>query len=371
MSKSRRERRTKRPFGGWVGRVKHGGEMLPGYYFKALDRVTGRRVQRRGGATAEEAEAALSKFRSDAVAIEATGVRGVTLGEFARNEHLPVFETRVGARHAEIVRAQLERAAAHFKSTPLHTIERAHVETYFAELRRGGLCPATLRRHAAALSGLWRSAIDRNAARENPVRSVAFGRVQEFAVRYLTPDEVARIVAQTPDQVRPVVAFLAGTGFRYGEAMNLRWQAVEDGFGRVTVARAKSGRVRLVPLTPTAHGVLRELHAARAVPTDGAEFVFARYSHGHTFRLFKRAVAAAGLTSSTRLHDLRHAYASQMVQVGVPISTVAEVIGDTLAVAMRYASHVPASAAAQAVHALALARGETLPARTTRRRRSA
>jgi integrase len=371
MSKSRRERRTKRPFGGWVGRVKHGGETLPGYYFKARDPRTGRRVQRKGGATAEEAEAALSAFHLDAAAVEETGVRGVTLGEFARSEHLPVFETRVSARHAEIVRAQLERAAAHFTSTPLHAIERAHVETYFAELRRGGLSPATLRRHAAALSGLWRSAIDRKAARGNPVSGLVLGKAQEFAVRYLTPDEVARIVAYTPEQVRRVVAFLAGTGFRYGEAMNLRWQDVGGDLGRVTVARAKSGRVRLVPLTPTAHGVLRELHAARAASTDGAEFVFARYSHGHTFRLFKQGVAAAGLPSSTRLHDLRHAYASQMVQAGVPISTVAEVIGDTLSVAMRYASHVPASAAAQAVHALALIRGETLPAKSTRKRRSA
>lgn len=349
----RRTRRTKRPFGGWVGQVTHRGVTLPGWYFKTHDPRTGRRVQRKGGATVEEAEAALLRFRTGTDPAAETGVRAVALADFAREEHAPNFGFRVGARHAAIVAAQLARAAQHFGNVPLATIERPHVEAYFAALRRDGLSPVTLRRHAAALSGLWRAAIDRKAARVNPVRGVLLGRAQEFAVRYLTPEEVARILAETAAQVRPVVAFLAETGLRWSEAMNLLWRDVAADFAKVTVARAKSGRVRMVPLTPSARAVLREL-----VVADSAAFVFARYSHGHTFRLFKRGVAAAGLPTSTRLHDLRHAYASQMVQAGVPISTVAEVIGDTLAVAMRYASHVPESGAARAVQALARARGE-------------
>lgn len=83
-------------------------------------------------------------------------------------------------------------------------------------------------------------------------------------------------------------------------------------------------------------------------PLGGTTLLFSRKTDRlmpiveHDFyRHWKAAKAAAGITDF-RFHDLRHSAASYMVEAGVPLVTVAEVVGHkTLAMVQRY-SHLAA-----------------------------
>ncbi len=121
--------------------------------------------------------------------------------------------------------------------------------------------------------------------------------------------------------VRTVVALLAATGLRIGEALNLRVDDV-DPDNDVLVIRAEKSHERLVPLHPsTTTALLRyiALPARTATHPDphGPVFVTSKgtgYVYVSFFALFKRVRQAAGLTprgrARPRLHDLRHTFAT-------------------------------------------------------------
>lgn len=365
---------ARRRIGGWAGQVTLNGRTLPGYYIKYRDPATGRRVQRKAGETREEAEAELAKVLGERKTFAKSGVRDVTLDEFAAAEFMPTFAARVGAIHRVKVTKMLKAAADFFGDVPMHVVTRPQVEDFLAEQTKPkkvkirskyveyrGAGPNTLRRYVAALSACWRAAVERHAARENVVKGVKLARVPEFEPVFLTPEQVRALVAHLPEKARPIVVFLAETGARYSEAAKLRWPDVAPDRSRVTVTKTKNAKVKTIHLTPVARGVLAELHEKRAAPMDAREdFVFPRVHHRWVYKLFKDAVSAAGLPERTRIHDLRHSVASQLAMAGVPLSVVRDVLGHaSMMTTQRYAKHTPATATEEAMATLAKLRGET------------
>ena len=57
-------------------------------------------------------------------------------------------------------------------------------------------------------------------------------------------------------------------------------------------------------------------------------------------RKYRRAAVAAGLPPGTTSHDLRHHYASVLLDAGEPVHAVAARIGDTPAMVLRVYGHL-------------------------------
>jgi integrase len=141
------------------------------------------------------------------------------------------------------------------------------------------------------------------------------------------------------------------TGARLGEAVRLQWEDVElrqEGRGVVRFLITKTRKPRSVPLTRRAEALLQRLLANR--PGDHTRVFLIRTTgckwRGTTpqakpFRnphgAWKTCANAAGL-DDFRLHDLRHTYASRLVQRDVPLLTVSRLLGHaSLKMTMRYA----------------------------------
>jgi len=109
-----------------------------------------------------------------------------------------------------------------------------------------------------------------------------------------------------PMRSRPLARFIAATGMRISSALSLCWEDIQD--GRVFVRRAKGRRPYVIPLPGKVD-----------LPPRGApnERVFRIHE-----RMFRRDLAKAGLTP----HGLRRAFATQLLQRNVPISTVARLL---------------------------------------------
>jgi integrase len=172
---------------------------------------------------------------------------------------------------------------------------------------------------------------------------------------YLTPAEVQRIAAKCSPEVADIVRLAALTGLRRSELLgltkgNLRGQAI------VLDARTKTGRPRVVPLPPQAARI-----AAKRLPWS------AGYS---TLRAeFERARKAAKLPH-VRFHDLRHTYASWLVQDGQSMKVVKDLLGHTtMAMTDRYA-HLASTHLKAAVQGLRLGErvGKNKKAGTARKR---
>jgi integrase len=148
-----------------------------------------------------------------------------------------------------------------------------------------------------------------------------------------TPEGLAKILrwlrnSPVPD-VADLVAFLAFSGLRIGEALPLTWAAVNLGEGLVNVRREKRGCNPWVAITPDLETLLRDLQG-RA--TSGLLFP-SPHDLGKPRQKAKvnRRIAAACVALKLRHvtpHGLRSYFVTQARQSGVTDAEIAMLIGD-------------------------------------------
>lgn len=127
---------------------------------------------------------------------------------------------------------------------------------------------------------------------------------------------------------RVMTMFLAYTGCRYGEAAELQIRHLDLSAGRVTFINTKTNENRSTYIAEPLIGNLKTLVESRK-PTD---WVF-RNSHEHQIQVtdysqdLKRRARTAGIVKRTFPHNLRHSYITHLLEVGVPITEVATLVG--------------------------------------------
>jgi integrase len=171
---------------------------------------------------------------------------------------------------------------------------------------------------------------------DNPVRTVKPLRESEGRLRFLEPDEEARLLAAAKDPLRSIILAGIYAGLRIeSEALTLRPADVDFRTGVLTVqsAYAKSGRTRRVPMNAILRAALAALSATGAAifaQPDGSPYRSIRTA-------FQTACRRAGLAGITP-HVLRHTFASRLVMAGVNLRAVQELGGwSSLDLVQRYA----------------------------------
>jgi integrase len=133
-----------------------------------------------------------------------------------------------------------------------------------------------------------------------------------------------------------LVEFCMFTGVRRGEALALTWDRVDRARGVVRLELTKSGKRREVPLSSNADSVL-----ARRWTPDATGYVFGS-RNWNAFRSAWEAALATARPESFRFHDLRHTFASWLVQRGRTLKEVQEALGhQTITMTMRYSHLAP------------------------------
>jgi len=126
----------------------------------------------------------------------------------------------------------------------------------------------------------------------------------------------------------------------------------------------KGGRERVVPVSSRLREVLRSYLGER--DSDDPALIINGTSRRMTettfYRLFRRILRRAGLAGSgTTPHHLRHAFASGLVQAGVDVCTVSELLGHSNISTTSIYLHASADGKKEAVEKLAFAQ-EAAPA---------
>ena len=159
-------------------------------------------------------------------------------------------------------------------------------------------------------------------------------------VRWLTPEEARRLLAELPEHQRELAIFALATGLRQGNVLGLRWAQVdlERAVAWIEGDEAKGGRAIPVPLNEAALGVLqraRGRHPEFCFTYRGEPLQQART------RAWAQALKRAGITDF-RWHDLRHVWASWHAMAGTPMHELQEMGGwASAAMVRRYAHFAP------------------------------
>lgn len=256
-------------------------------------------------------------------------------------------------RHYERTRICINRLLEHFAEKYLNEITPWLVEKYRME-RLKRVKPGTMYQEIACLKSMFNRAKEWGKLLENPIRSVKNPRVKNERLRYLTKDEIDRLLNACrsldprAEHLYPIVLMALHTGMRRGEILNLKWSGVDLENKQIVLTDTKNKETRVIPLTNTLAETLREIRR------EGDTYVF-QNADGKPFRDVKRsfhtALKRAGI-SDFRFHDLRHTAASHMVMAGVDIFTVQEILGHKSIEMTRRYSHLSPRHKRVAVEAL-------------------
>jgi len=169
--------------------------------------------------------------------------------------------------------------------------------------------------------------------------------VRRIALEFTLPphnDGAARRVSvgiescfQASPCIQDLIRFAVNTGLRIGEIFSLRWSDVDWENNVLNILAPKTQKLRTVPINGPARKVLDYWALGRR-----NEFVFYNPDSGKPFvdldGGFALACKKAGIDGVT-WHTLRHTFASRLVNRGVDIVTVQQLLGhSTITVTMRY-----------------------------------
>lgn len=209
----------------------------------------------------------------------------------------------------------------------LKDITPYQIEKYKAYRMRQGVKPNTVNRELSVLKRAFSLAIDWNMAQENPVRKVKFFRQPEPKERILSEEEEKRLIYASSEHLKPIIIAALNTGMRLGEILSLEWNQINLGKREIEVIKTKSGKNRVIPI----NDALFEMFSILKREDD---FVFL-YLDPKTNeprpiksikRSFSNACKKAGIEAFT-FHDTRHTFASRLVERGVDLITVKELLG--------------------------------------------
>ena len=297
------------------------------------------------------------------------GSDGMTLGMFVAD----AYSTWINASRPRTAANTLEKLNRHFRTwypEPLTAITVERIESWKARRLGEGRSPSTVLRDLFALSSVLRRAVKAGELSDNPVRRVDKPRIDRRGqIRFLDEAEESRLrtalelrdqvfknmrqvnnarraqsgeplmpaLTNFGDHLTPAVLLTMNTGLRRGELLKLRWASVDFNRRLLTVdgRNAKSRQTRHVPLNDEASSVLRRWREQSG--DKGRVFEIATGFKTSWAKLLKRA----GITRF-RWHDLRHHFASRLVQRGVPLNTVRDLLGhSTVQMSLRYAHLAP------------------------------
>ena len=279
---------------------------------------------------------------------------GMTLAEFWAAKYYPQAALRKAANSVRTERLFFKKWLHPLANLPLQEIDRENIETLVMRpILEKGLSARSLEYALATLSQIWNLAHEYGiVAGENPVRRIKKPRQDNKRVRYLTEAEAARLLAalkvRSPE-VHDLALLSLLTGMRPKECLSLTWADIDLAEGRIFVKDTKNAKNRHLSLTSEVLSMLKSRHQGQ----PGQTLVFAK-ANGEENRWgisdsFTRTVADLGLNEGiidprqkVVFYTLRHTFASWLVQKGVPLYNVSQLMGHSdLQMTKRYAHLAP------------------------------
>jgi len=253
------------------------------------------------------------------------------------------------AAHSRVIAKRLPVKRA------IEEIQAHDLEQFRRQRQLEGASPQTIKHCLGLIRCAWKY------ARHLGYRTVELDfpsvRTPKSKVRYLTEVEERRLLSELdpirsgnglkylPDRdpemrrnlqdAYDLVVLLLDTGARYSEIANIDWSRINLERREIHLWRSKVQNETILFMTDRAFDVLSRRSATRTTP-----WVFSNRSggpRGYASQSIRKAIRNAGL-QDVRIHTLRHTHASRLIQNGMSVYEVREILGHTdIKTTMRYA----------------------------------
>lgn len=221
-----------------------------------------------------------------------------------------------------------------FKGKRLNSITHAVAEHYQSQRidgvltimdtpRKKKVSPSTVNREIIMLKHMYKKAVEWGYLIVSPIRNVKILKEPPGRVRYVKPAEWQRLLSACSRDIRNIIIFARHTGLRRGEIFNLQWNDIDWDNKRITIHARKNNTSMIIPIKEVIYKMLKSMFASAS-----SSYVFPGIDGKRTTYKtgFNAACKRADITD-LRFHDLRHTFASDLVNNGADIRTVQALMG--------------------------------------------
>jgi len=282
----------------------------------------------------EKANNFLNEFQKQTYQVPVQQIQCISLSKF-RNEYLEYLQASKSRHYVLSVKTSFKMLINFAGDIPLtrldlRTLDKFVTNTFSRTQRGAGLYYRTLKA-AFSKAVIW------NYLPDNPLKKIKAPKISKTFPVFISEVELHTILNNTKEQIFKDIFFTAFyTGMRLGELVNMKWNWIDLNQNIITVKcsdtfTTKSKKERIIPICPALRNVLlNRLPKVLKINTD--YFLFSRlsgikFTEEYISKKFKKIVRAAGLDEKVHFHTLRHSFASILVQRGVSLFVVKELLG--------------------------------------------
>lgn len=218
-------------------------------------------------------------------------------------------------------------------------VEYRRFRRYLVELNSAGYTPKTSSRRLSAIRTFFKYLNVQGVTQLNPAAATSSPKLGRDLPRKTSDSDISRLLAVCEDDAlglrdQAFLELLYASGARIAELARLVLADVDFSDASIRLF-GKGSKERIVPLYPVAlEAVSRYIEQGRPALLGDARsdalFISTRgnaMSADSLRRVFKQRAAQAGLDPSLHPHDMRHAFATDLVEGGADLRSVQEMLG--------------------------------------------
>jgi len=275
---------------------------------------------------------------------EAKAKRAIpTLTQFFNDTYLPYAKVHKRSWKRDV--QLFARIGEKFGKLRLDQVSKQQVSVWHAMLLDEGLSGASADHHPKLMRRMFSMAIEYGLIDRNVLSSFKLFLFDNRIEHYLDDEQLVRLmnVLRTDGNraVCNIAILLLGTGCRLNEILTAKKSDidVENRVLKIAAINAKGKRVRSVPLNDASLNIIRQ----QIDSTDGYDHLFVNHQTGKPYttimKVWTRLRNKAGLPH-LRLHDLRHSYASFLVNSGRTLYEVQQILGHSQSIVTERYAHL-------------------------------
>ena len=214
----------------------------------------------------------------------------------------------------------------------------------------------------STLKAIFSKAVNWGYLQENPFKKIKTPKVSKSIPLFISVDDFTKIITKIKNPVLQNIFTLAFyTGMRLGEILNMKWNWVNLNQNLITVKcneefTTKSKKERVIPISKNLKPILLN-QFPKLIDINQNHYVFTKcegikLNENFVSKQFKKSIRVAELNDKIHFHTLRHSFASNLVQKGVSLYVVKELLGHEDIKTTQIYSHLQQENLYQAVNLL-------------------